>query len=135
MTGAVEVGDALPERACTPDNIQCFFYNAALWNAHRIHYDLPYARDVEGYPGLVVPGPLLGDWLGQCVDEWVSGRGRLLRLEYSNRLAAYAGDSLTVGGAVQAFDTDTGEVTVELFVKNKEGAVVAPGRAVVRLNG
>ena len=131
----MKVGDALPECGCTPDNIQCFFYNAALWNAHRIHYDLPYARDVEGYPGLVVPGPLLGDWLGQCVDDWASGRGRLLRLEYSNRLTAHAGDSLTVGGAVQTVDTDTGEVTVELYVKNEEGAVVTPGRAVVRLNG
>ncbi len=135
MSDAIEVGEALPERVCTPDNIQCFFYNAALWNAHRIHYDLPYAQDVEGYPGLVVPGPLLGDWLGQCVDEWASGRGALLRLEYSNRLAAYSGDSLTVGGCVQAVDAQAREVTVELFVKNAEGAVVTPGKAVVRLDG
>ncbi len=135
MSESVRVGDALPERACTPDNIQCFFYNAALWNAHRIHYDLPYAQDVEGYPGLVVPGPLLGDWLGQCVDEWVSGRGRLIRLEYSNRLAAYSGNPLTVGGTVLEIDADAHEVTVELFVKNAEGAVVAPGKAVVRLDG
>ena len=134
-TLSVRVGEALPESTLTPDNIQLFFYNAALWNAHRIHYDLPYAQDVEGYPGLVVPGPLLGDWLGQCVDEWVDGRGRLLNLEYSNRLAAYAGETLTVGGAVESVDAATGEATVELWVKNQDGAVITPGRAVVALAG
>jgi 3-methylfumaryl-CoA hydratase len=35
-----------------------FRYSAATFNGHRIHYDLPYARDEEGYPGLVVHGPL-----------------------------------------------------------------------------
>ncbi|MEL7517247.1 MAG: MaoC family dehydratase N-terminal domain-containing protein [Pseudomonadota bacterium] len=35
-----------------------FRYSALTFNAHRIHYDLPYARDVEHYPGLVVHGPL-----------------------------------------------------------------------------
>ncbi len=133
MTSAIRIGDTLPERVLTPDTIDLFFYNAALWNAHRIHFDLPYATDVESYPGLVVPGPLLGDWLGQCVDEWVAQRGRLVRLEYSNRLAAYAGDSLVVGGTVSAIDTQTGEVTVDLQVKNTEGALVTPGKAVVRL--
>lgn len=35
-----------------------FRYSALTFNGHRIHYDLDYARDVEGYPGLVVHGPL-----------------------------------------------------------------------------
>ncbi|WP_132544621.1 FAS1-like dehydratase domain-containing protein [Rhodovulum euryhalinum] len=35
-----------------------FRYSAATYNAHRIHYDLPYAREVEKYPGLVVHGPM-----------------------------------------------------------------------------
>lgn len=34
-----------------------FRYSALTYNAHRIHYDLEYARSVEGYPGLVVSGP------------------------------------------------------------------------------
>ncbi|MCY4566336.1 MAG: hypothetical protein OXE40_17850 [Gammaproteobacteria bacterium] len=135
MTHSVQVGDALPERVCTPDNIDLFFYNAALWNAHRIHFDLPYATEVEGYQGLVVPGPLLGDWLGQCVDEWVDGSGRLVRLEYSNRLAAYSGDTLTVGGTVSSIDAESGEASVDLYVKNEEGAVVTPGKALIRLDG
>jgi len=35
-----------------------FRYSALTFNAHRIHYDLPYAMGKEGYPGLVVHGPL-----------------------------------------------------------------------------
>ena len=53
----VQVGDALPERELVCDNVQSMLYNAALWNGHRIHFDEPYAKEVEGYPGLVVPGP------------------------------------------------------------------------------
>ncbi len=40
-----------------------FRYSALTMNGHRIHYDEGYARDVEGYPGLVVHGPLLAQWL------------------------------------------------------------------------
>lgn len=35
-----------------------FSFSALTFNGHRIHYDLPYARDVEGYDGLLVHGPL-----------------------------------------------------------------------------
>ena len=41
----------------TPTAVDLFRFSAATFNAHRIHYDLPYARDVEGYPALVVQGP------------------------------------------------------------------------------
>ena len=40
-----------------------FRYSALTFNGHRIHYDLDYARDVEGYAGLVVHGPLLAQHL------------------------------------------------------------------------
>ncbi len=40
-----------------------FRYSALTYNGHRIHYDLPYARNVEGYSGLVVHGPLLAQLL------------------------------------------------------------------------
>lgn len=42
---------------------QLFRYSALTFNGHRIHYDRPYARDVEGYGGLVVHGPLLAQQL------------------------------------------------------------------------
>jgi hydroxyacyl-ACP dehydratase HTD2-like protein with hotdog domain len=139
MSGAnmvgVEVGAQLPQRQHTPDNVQLFMYNAALWNAHRIHFDLPYATEVEGYPGLVIAGPMMGDWLGQCVDEWITGRGSLVMLEYSNRQAAYIGEILTAGGVVEAIDAESGEVTVDLFITNEAGDVITPGKATVRFEG
>tara|TARA_R110000772_G_scaffold268721_1_gene398055 strand:+ start:46871 stop:47311 length:441 start_codon:yes stop_codon:yes gene_type:complete len=130
---SVQVGDALPERELTPDNVQLFLYNAALWNAHRIHFDEPYTRNVEGYPGLVIAGPMLGDWLNQCVEEWLGDSGRLLSIEYSNRAATYIGETLTSGGTVTAVDQASGEVRVEVFVKNAAGEVVTPGVATALL--
>ena len=45
-------------RRMTLDASALFRFSALTFNAHRIHYDVDYARDVEGYPGLVVHGPL-----------------------------------------------------------------------------
>lgn len=42
----------------TPDPVLLFRYSAMTFNGHRIHYDQPYACGTEGYPGLVVHGPL-----------------------------------------------------------------------------
>jgi len=128
----INIGDDLPAREFHCNNVQQFFYNAALWNAHRIHFDLPYATDVEGYPGLVVAGPLMGDWLTQCVTEWLNEEGSLLSFEYSNRKAVYTGETLHAGGQVISVDTQTGEVGLELQVRNAADEVVAPGSAVVR---
>ncbi|HEY2068222.1 MAG TPA: MaoC family dehydratase N-terminal domain-containing protein [Rhizomicrobium sp.] len=44
-------------RSLTPDATQLFRFSALTFNAHRIHYDRDYTRDIEGYPGLVVQGP------------------------------------------------------------------------------
>jgi 3-methylfumaryl-CoA hydratase len=41
-----------------PDSVLLFRFSAVTDNAHRIHYDYPYATEVEGYPDLVVHGPL-----------------------------------------------------------------------------
>ena len=129
---AVQVGDALPEREFNCDNVQQMLYNAALWNGHRIHFDEPYAREVEGYPGLVVAGPLLGDWLHQCVEEWLGDDGRIVSIDYSNRVASYVGEVLTSGGEVAAMHADSQELELDVFIRNSEGAVVAPGKVVVR---
>jgi hydroxyacyl-ACP dehydratase HTD2-like protein with hotdog domain len=129
---ALRPGDALPERARETDIIQSFFYNAALWNAHRIHYELQYATKAEGYAGLVVPGPLLGDWLGQCAEDWAGEGARVVKLGYANRGAAMVGETLTVSGVVKAVDAATREVELELWVKNARGEVITPGTACVR---
>jgi len=58
---APEPADAV--RRVTPDPVLLFRYSALTFNAHRIHYDRDYARHVEGYPGLVVHGPLIATLL------------------------------------------------------------------------
>jgi 3-methylfumaryl-CoA hydratase len=51
-----------------------FRYSALTFNAHRIHYDLPYAREVEHYPGLVVHGPMQATWLIQAACQYKGRR-------------------------------------------------------------
>lgn len=53
-------------RRLTADPVRLFRYSALTGNAHRIHYDHPYATGVEGYPGLVVHGPLQATMLMQA---------------------------------------------------------------------
>jgi 3-methylfumaryl-CoA hydratase len=59
--------EASPEpdwtRRVTPDPVLLFRYSALTYNAHRIHYDRDFATGVEGYPGLVVHGPLIATLL------------------------------------------------------------------------
>ncbi len=50
---------ALWQRTIVPDIVLLFRFSALTFNGHRIHYDRDYCRRVEGYPGLVVHGPLL----------------------------------------------------------------------------
>jgi len=55
--------DAAWSRTIRPDPVLLFRYSAVTFNGHRIHYDHPYATTVEGYPGLVVHGPLVATLL------------------------------------------------------------------------
>jgi 3-methylfumaryl-CoA hydratase len=70
--------DAAWRRDIDPDDVLLFRYSALTFNGHRIHYDRRYATEIEGYPGLVVPGPLIATML---VD--------LLRRHSSAPLAAF----------------------------------------------
>ena len=133
MSPAPTVGMAIPARQHHCAEVQQMLYNASLWNGHRIHFDVPYATEVEGYPGLVVAGPLMGDWLHQVVDEWLGDAGMITGIEYSNRIAAYVGETVTAGGTVTAYDEATGEVTLEVFVKNAREDVLTPGVITVQL--
>ncbi|WP_271949717.1 acyl dehydratase [Ruegeria faecimaris] len=55
--------DETEHRELSFDSTMLFRYSALTFNGHRIHYDIDYARDVEGYAGLVVHGPLLAQHL------------------------------------------------------------------------
>ena len=51
------------ERTWVPDDVLLFRYSALTFNGHRIHYDRRYVTEVEGYPGLIVHGPLIATLL------------------------------------------------------------------------
>ena len=51
------------QRTVVPDEVLLFRYSALTFNGHRIHYDRRYVTEVEGYPGLIVHGPLLATLL------------------------------------------------------------------------
>jgi 3-methylfumaryl-CoA hydratase len=55
------------QRVITPDDVLLFRYSALTFNGHRIHYDRRYVTEVEGYPGLIVHGPLIATLLGDLL--------------------------------------------------------------------
>ncbi len=67
----------------TPDPVMLFRYSALTYNGHRIHYDRDYVMDVEGYPGLIVHGPLIGTLLMKLAFEKMAGKS-LKRFEFRN---------------------------------------------------
>jgi 3-methylfumaryl-CoA hydratase len=71
--------DETDQRDVGFDSTLLFRYSALTLNGHRIHYDLDYARDVEGYAGLVVHGPLLAQLLMLFAEELV---GKLTRFSF-----------------------------------------------------
>ena len=61
------------QRQVVPDDVLLFRYSALTFNGHRIHYDRKYVTEIEGYPGLIVHGPLIAtllmDLLGRNAPE------------------------------------------------------------------
>ncbi|MGE3346793.1 MAG: MaoC family dehydratase N-terminal domain-containing protein [Ramlibacter sp.] len=66
-------GDAAWTRDITPDDVLLFRYSALTFNGHRIHYDRQYVTQVEGYPGLIVHGPLIATLLVDLVRRQMPG--------------------------------------------------------------
>ncbi|MCH2557837.1 MAG: hypothetical protein MK005_11115 [Alcanivorax sp.] len=125
---SIAVGDTLETRRFEADSVQLFLYNAAIWNPHRIHYDLPYTQQAEGHPQLLIDGPLQGDWLTQMVEEWLGEHGVLVSFTYSNRLAAYLGDVLTGAGQVTECDEQGATLSLTLNNQNDKTTTVATSR-------
>mgnify|MGYP002780797337 CR=1 FL=1 len=76
-----------------PSETLLFRYSALTFNTHRIHYDAPYAREVERYRGLVVHGPLIASLLLQLVARQV-GDNRLVSFGFRAVSPAIAGEVL-----------------------------------------
>jgi 3-methylfumaryl-CoA hydratase len=73
--------DAGWSEAVTPDPVLLFRFSALTSNAHRIHYDTPYACNEEGYPDLVVHGPLISSLL-QGLAQRARPDQRLVRFDF-----------------------------------------------------
>ena len=98
----------------TPDTVQLFRYGALTFNAHRIHYDLPYTREKEGYPALVVNGGLTAVMLVESARPHLPGR-----------IAGYdarAMRPLFIGGSVTLNGRMAGE-GAELWASGPDGGV------------
>ncbi len=91
--GAFASADWQTVRTLMPDSRLLFRYSALTFNTHRIHYDAPYASDVERYRGLVVHGPLTASLLLQLAASEL-GENRLRRFEFRGVSPAIAGETL-----------------------------------------
>jgi 3-methylfumaryl-CoA hydratase len=95
-----------------------FRFSALTYNAHRIHYDGGYARDVEGYPGLVVQGPLQAIGLAELCrrfaseDSMSSFRFRALRPMFEGSRLRLRGRRQGPQVHLASFD-DEGQMTME----------------------
>lgn len=69
MRAAEDVSACTVQRTVIPTRELLFRYSAVTFNSHRIHYDREYAVNTEGYPDLVVQGPLLVTLLAGLVVE------------------------------------------------------------------
>ncbi len=77
----------------TPTPLQLFLFSAATANGHRIHYDLPYASGEEGYPGLVVHGPLVA---AQLLGLWERRHGPAKTFEFRAAAPLFAGQPVAL---------------------------------------
>jgi 3-methylfumaryl-CoA hydratase len=113
-------------RQVVPDDVLLFRYSALTFNGHRIHYDRQYVTQVEGYPGLIVHGPLIATLLMDLLrremprSEVASFRFKAVRPTFD--LAAFH-----VSGQPQADGK-----TVRLWASDHDGWLTMDATAVLR---
>jgi hydroxyacyl-ACP dehydratase HTD2-like protein with hotdog domain len=130
----VHPGDALPTLTVTVDERQLFFFSAATYSGHRIHYDKDWARTVEGYDDVIVQGPLQAALLARAVTDWIGGRGRLVEYAVQNRAIAFTGAELSFGGSVTGKRLADNVGLVDLDITGRrDDTVLMPGTATVAL--
>jgi 3-methylfumaryl-CoA hydratase len=113
-------------REVTVGPVQMFRYSAATFNGHRIHYDRDYARDVEGYPGLVVHGPLIATLLLEFLQAQAAPGRRIERFEFRALKPTFDIATFALHASAPAADG-----TVELWATNNIGAVAMKATAAV----
>ncbi len=129
---AGEKGAPLPEgeapppegawsRKVTPSPVLLFRYSALTFNGHRIHYDHPYTTQEEGYPGLIVHGPLLATMMiGQLRRE--RPEARATRFIFRARRPIFDNRHFTVCGA-----PDDAAKHADLWVEDPDGFLAMQG--------
>ena len=107
--------DAAWEKQWVPDDVLLFRYSALTFNGHRIHYDRRYVTGVEGYPGLIVHGPLIATLLIDLLRERMP-QARLATFEFRAMRAMFDLHPFHVCGSPQADGK-----TIRLWAKDHEG--------------
>lgn len=111
------------QREILPDPVLLFRYSAVTFNGHRIHYDHPYATQVEGYPGLVVHGPLIATLL---VDLLRRNRPDVMLRRYAFRALRPLYDTAAFATCGLA---DDGARTARLWTRDAHGAMTMDATA------
>ncbi len=96
-TAAPDLQDWDWQQPILPSEPLLFRYSALTFNSHRIHYDKPYAMQEEGYPDLVVQGPLMATWLLNLAASNL-GANRLSRFSFRGMSPAFANRALYLVG-------------------------------------
>jgi 3-methylfumaryl-CoA hydratase len=111
------------QREIVPDEVLMFRYSALTFNGHRIHYDKPYVTQTEGYPGLVVHGPLIATLLMDLLRRQLPG-ATVLDFSFKAMRPSFAGNTLHLCGQPSADGN-----SVELWSKDHEGWLTMTARA------
>jgi 3-methylfumaryl-CoA hydratase len=82
----------------TLDSTALFRYSALTFNGHRIHYDIDYCREVEGYPHLVIHGPLIATLL---LDLYIRQGQPLRRFRYRAKSPLFLPHTFSVSGKAE----------------------------------
>jgi 3-methylfumaryl-CoA hydratase len=106
--------------------VQMFRYSAATFNGHRIHYDREYAREIEGYPGLVVHGPLIATLLLEFLQAQVAPRRNIVRFEFRAMKPTFDMAPFALHASPPAADG-----TVDLWSTNNVGDVAMQATALI----
>ena len=100
------------------DPVLLFRYSALTFNAHRIHYDKDYATNVEGYPQLVMQGPLIATMLADSAVRRNPGR-RLKSFRFRFLKPIYAGTCFGLCGR------ESGGESISLWARDDKGGINA----------
>ena len=101
--------DAAWSETFLPTTVTLFRFSALTNNAHRIHYDHPYATGVEGYPGLLVHGPLTALLLLDAAGR--HGAGAITRFRYRALAPLYADQLVRLEGRAESAPADGDHAT------------------------